>query len=292
MPQLSNARHIARNQPSNLTLVNTTKLELDFFLEQFPWVRSIAQQFHRHVPSCVSVEDLVNAGAIGLMAAMRSFDQGKHVPFRCYAKIRVLGEILDSLRAGDWATRDLRRKSRQLKVAQDQLSVKLSRSPTETELARKLGMTVRDFQILKRDLAGLEVRSLDSNPANDLRQESPGDRVAASEEDSPFNHYLRAEMHALIARAVADLPEMPRRVVTHYYFHHMTMKDVGKILGIGESRVSQIHALAIRSLRIRLQDIIESPSDEKPKKGYARTCSSRDEYSYRDLESGNHDQRI
>lgn len=197
--------------------------EREVLIEQLSWVRSIAQQIHQKLPRSVPLDDLVSAGTLGLIGAIRTFDAARQVEFRCYARIRVRGAILDSLRDSDWSPRILRRKARQLGRATHELSVGLGRCPSETELADKLAMTLGEFHTLKRDLACLEISSLDASP--DDVQAPLAERVVGHQEDNPFLQCLRDEMRNFLNSAIAGLPDSARDVLMHYYFDEMTMKE-------------------------------------------------------------------
>ncbi len=216
------------------------------------------------------MEDLVNAGVIGLLHAARNFDDTKHVEFGLYAKFRIRGAILDNLREMDWGPRRLRRQFRRLEEAHHHLSVSLGRLPTEAELAAELRMSLDDFQVLTRDLSGLAICSLDSTFTNRGEQEPLCDRLASCKADLPDDSCLRSEMRELLERVIAELPETARRVVMHYYFDDLTMKEVGRILGVGESRVSQIHTAAIGLLRVRLEEMNGLPVNAEPPPGSGR----------------------
>src|SRR5947207_4967250 len=128
--------------------------------EHLPLVRHIARRMHEKLPRHVSMEDLVNAGVVGLMDAFRKFDTGKHVQFGSYAKFRIRGAILDSLRELDWGSRDLRRQSRRIEEAHNKLQAALGRHPTEPELALELRITLPEMHRLLRDINALEISSL------------------------------------------------------------------------------------------------------------------------------------
>jgi RNA polymerase sigma factor FliA len=224
-------------------------------LEQLPQVRYLARRIHERLPRHVPLEDLVHAGVIGLIDALNKFDRSKHVQFGSYAKFRIRGAILDSLREMDWGPRELRRKARGVEEAQRKLSLELSRAPTEVEVAAELKLELREFQRLLTELDGLEVGSLHLESPWDGKDEDLCDYLPNAPEDTPFFRYMRSEMKELLARAVADLPEKEQQVLALYYFEELTMKEVGALLGIGESRVSQIHSLAVVRLRARMAEL-------------------------------------
>jgi RNA polymerase sigma factor FliA len=224
--------------------------------EQLPQVRYLARRIHERLPRGGPREDLVHAGVLGLMDALNKFDRSKHVQFGSYAKFRIRGAILDSLREMDWGPRELRRKARRVDEAHRKLSLELSRVPTENELAAELKMTLSEFQHLLGEIDSLEVGSLRVESPWDGKEEDLCDYLPSAPEDTPFFRCLRSEMKELLARVIAELPEKEQQVLTLYYFEELTMKEVGAVLGIGESRVSQIHSLAVVRLRSRLEEVM------------------------------------
>ncbi len=221
-------------------------------MDQLPQVRYIARRIHERLPRHVPFEDLVHAGVLGLIDALNKFDRSKQVQFSSYAKFRIRGAILDSLRELDWSPRELRRKGRLVDSTYAELSGKLGRAPNENEIAREMGLDLRDLQSLLAELDGLELGSLRVEYSRDQREEDLTDSVPSKPEETPFFQCLRAEMKHLLAQAISELPEKEQRVLALYYYEELTMKEVGAALGIGESRVSQIHSLAMVRLRARL----------------------------------------
>jgi RNA polymerase sigma factor for flagellar operon FliA len=201
----------------------------------------------------VPIEDLVHAGILGLLDAAEKFDCEKKVQFQSYAKFRIRGAILDSLRDLDWSPRDLRRKARSLEAVEMRLVTELGRPAEEQELASAMKMTLTDFHKMRRELEGLGISSLQEGLPSDG---FAGDReaVVESREENPLEAFLQEESRDLLARAIEQLPERERRVLSLYYFEELTMKEVGAVLGVGESRVSQIHSLALSHIRSRLQN--------------------------------------
>ena len=221
-------------------------------MEQLPQVRYIARRIHGRLPRHVPFEDLVHAGVVGLIDALNKFDRSKHVQFSSYAKFRIRGAILDSLRELDWSPRELRRKGRLVDQTYSQLSGKLGRAPSESELAQELGLELHELQTLLADLDGLDLGSLRVESQHDGKEEDLTDYIPGKPEETPFFSCLRAEMKELLEQAISELPEKERKVLALYYYEELTMKEVGAALGIGESRVSQIHSLAMVRLRGRL----------------------------------------
>ena len=222
---------------------------------QLPQVRYIARRIHERLPRHVPLEDLVHAGVVGLIDALHKYDRNKHVQFGSYAKFRIRGAILDSLREMDWSPRDLRRKARRLEEAHHKLRSELGRNPSEPELAAELGMDLRGLQLLLGEIDGLEVGSLRVRSPRDGKEEDLCEYLPDDPEETPLLLCLRSEMRQLLAHAIAELPEKERQVLALYYFEELTMKEVGGVLGVGESRVSQIHSMAVIRLRARLSEL-------------------------------------
>ncbi len=219
--------------------------------EHLPMVRFLALRIRERLPQQVEMEDLISAGMVGLMDAMQKFDPKKKVQFRTYAQFRVRGAMLDSLRALDWGPRDLRRKARAVEEAIRSLSATLGNAPTESEVAKKLGLDLQGYQQLLGDLSGLELSSLNETPADDGGVEALA-LLPTGPEDDPFLQCQSSEMRRLLAESIAVLPERERMVLTLYYYEELTMREVGATLGVVESRVSQMHSSAMARLRATL----------------------------------------
>lgn len=225
-------------------------------MEQLPQVKYIARRIHERLPQHVPLDDLVQAGVLGLMDALQKYDDRKNVQFKSYAKFRIRGAILDSLRELDWSPRDLRRKARSLEQANSKLGTELGRTATEHELAVELGMGLTEFQHLLTELGGLDVGSLQIESSDGGRDEDLCEFLPGDPEDNPFIQCLNSEMKEMLAKAIGRLPEKDQQVLSLYYTDELTMKEVGAVLGVGESRVSQIHSLALIRLRSSMQEMM------------------------------------
>lgn len=223
--------------------------------QQLPQVRYIARRIHDRLPRHLPLDDLVHAGVLGLIDALQKFDSNKHVQFGSYAKFRIRGAIFDSLREMDWSPRDLRRKGRRLEEAQNKLRCRLGRNATEAELAAELNMGLNELQVLLGEIDGLEISSLRMLSSRDGKEEDLCEYLPNDAEDTPLILCLRSEVKELLARAVERLSEKERQVIALYYYRELTMKEVGAVLGVGESRVSQIHSVAVVRLRARLGEM-------------------------------------
>ena len=220
-------------------------------LEHLPAVRYIARRIHERLPQHVELDDLVSAGAVGLIDAFSKFDHNKKVQFKSYAQFRIRGAILDSLRMLDWSPRELRRKGRAVEEAIRTLTQRLGRAPQEQEIAGEIGVGLEAYQQLLGELKGLEIGSLHVE-----RSEDSGDEelayIPGSPEEDPLFLCMKGEMRQRLAEAIDDLPEKERMVLTLYYYEELTMKEIGLTLGVVESRVSQIHSSAVVRLRAAL----------------------------------------
>jgi RNA polymerase sigma factor for flagellar operon FliA len=219
-------------------------------LENLVEVRYIARHIHKSLSSHVLFDDLFHAGILGLIDAVDKFDPQKNVGLKLYARFRIRGAILDSLRQLDWSPRNLRRQARKLERVNRELTGELGHSPSVSEIAPRLGLPIEDVQRLLGKLRGLRLESLHIRSEEGTGEEDLA--VAFRPEEDPFQMTLRREIRHLLEEALSELDERERRVLVLYYLEELTMKKTAKILGIGESRVSQIHAAALVHLRSRL----------------------------------------
>jgi RNA polymerase sigma factor FliA len=253
-------------RPTDLLTAEQEKL----MIEHLPIVRFIARRIHERLPQHVPIEDLYSAGVVGLLDAFSKFDPSKQVQFRSYAQFRIRGAILDNLRTLDWSPRELRRKGRAVEQAIQTLTAQFGRAPGDLEIAEQLHLDLSAYQQLLGELKGLEIGTLHSERSEDSGEEELV-YLPNRAEDDPLFRYLHAEMRERLIEAIGDLPERERLVMTLYYYEETTMKEIGLILGVVESRISQIHASAVLHLRARLADFAGrqdpaagSPSTRRP----------------------------
>jgi RNA polymerase sigma factor FliA len=235
---------------AKLTLVAPRKARTreQVLLETLPVVRYVAHRIYARLPQHVELEDLVSAGVVGLIDAYKKFDVGKDVLFRTYASVRIRGAILDSLRGLDWAPRELRRKARTMEETKQRLTQALGRSPEANEVAERMGITLAAYRDLQITVKGLEIGSLQEARSVDSAQDEIG-RLESDPEDDPLHRAMRSERAAHLSAAVAKLPEREQRVLQMYYVEEMTLREISLVLGVVESRVSQIRTVAIQRLR-------------------------------------------
>jgi RNA polymerase sigma factor for flagellar operon FliA len=220
-------------------------------LEHLPLVKAIAVRVHENLPVHVDLDDLVHAGVLGLFDAASKFNPEKQVAFSSYAKHRIKGAILDSLRQLDWASRDLRRRHKQVEAATRELAATLQRTPTESEIAQKLGVDVERWRQMMVDLRSVGLISASTRTAE--HDDLPAPDFPSKPETQPDNMCSREQMRSVLGVAMKTLPERYQKVVFLYYTNEMTMKEIGGILGINESRVSQIHKSALEKMQVVLQ---------------------------------------
>ncbi len=246
-------------------------------VEQLPQVKYIAKRIHDRLPPHVLLEDLIHAGILGLIEAVQRFDPARHVDLKSYAKYRIHGAILDSLRDLDWSPRPLRRKARRIEEAHQKLSARLGYSPSECQLAEELGMSLDKFQHLLGELRGLDLRSLQSETTEDGYDRGVSALGLSTPAEDPFLLCLRSEMTGLLAEAIGELPERECQLLALYYYEELTMREVVAVLGIGEARVSQLHSAAVIRLRARMGELLNA-------RGIARAPMERT----RELAGGKH----
>jgi RNA polymerase sigma factor for flagellar operon FliA len=227
-------------------------------VEHLPEVNYIARRIHDRLPAQIPLEDLVHAGVLGLIDAVDKFDSSRDVQLKSYAKFRIRGAILDSLRATDWSPRRLRKQARSVEEAFRNLSAELGHSPSEVELAARVGMSLIDFQRLLGELHGLNLGSLQPDDNEEFGETADSTYQPNGAEENPFFQCLQSELKSFLAEAMKSLEEKERQVMALYYLEELNMKEVGAVLGIGESRVSQLHSLALVRLRARLQELMQS----------------------------------
>ena len=226
--------------------------------EHLPEVQYIARRIHDRLPVQIPLEDLIHAGVLGLIDAVDKFDRTRDVQLKSYAKFRIRGAILDSLRASDWSPRRLRKQARLLEETSRTLSSELCRAPSEAEIAARLGMDLLPFQQLLAELHGLDMGSLQAENGEESDQTAECTYQPNGRDQNPFFQCLQSELKSFLAQALESLEEKERQVMALYYLEELTMKEVGAVLGIGESRVSQLHSLGLVRLRARLQQLLHS----------------------------------
>jgi RNA polymerase sigma factor FliA len=218
--------------------------------EHLSLVTAIAANVQRSLPVHVELDDLIHAGVMGLVDAASKYRDDKEVAFSTYAKYRIRGAILDSLRQLDWASRDLRKRYKQMETVTRDLATKLERTPTPNEIASAMGLSSRRWQSLMVDFRALGMAGCQQRAAE--REEQSAPETPCRPGLAPDNVFARSEMREKLSSAMQILPERYRKVVQLYYERDMTMKEIGGVLGVNESRVSQIHKAALERMQAAL----------------------------------------
>ncbi len=237
----------------------------DMITRELPNVYYVAARIRERLPQHVDMEDLVQAGVIGLIEAYRTYDAKKNAGFSTFAKFRVRGAILDSLRELDWGSRSLRKKGRQIAASITSLGARLGRQPMQEEIAADLKMSLRELQDTLTELDGLSMvgqqaeSSDDPGSSYDLIESAP-----SRGGDNPFEIYLKGENRAKLAEAVSDLTEREQLILQLYYYEELTMKEVAEIVGLAISRISQIHTGALLKLRTAMANTRVAPATSVP----------------------------
>ncbi len=220
-------------------------------------VKYMAHRLAARLPEHVTVDDLISAGMIGFIDALDKFDPSKQVRFKTYMEIRVKGAMLDELRAMDPVSRTTRQKAQVLAEAFSELEKSLNRPPTDEEMAEKMGITLEEFHDMLSSTKTINILPLEYADFEYCEKEASCEPafVAVTNSSDPFELLQKKELVNELAKAIAKLPEKEKLVVSLYYYEQLTMKEIGKVLDVSESRVSQIHSKAMLSLRNALEKL-------------------------------------
>ncbi len=226
-------------------------------LDHLPQIKYIAQRISTKLPSHVELNDLVSAGVLGLLDAIEKFDPGRGVKFKTYAELRIKGAILDSLRNLDWAPRSLRKKSKDLERVYKELEQRLSRPATDKEVCDAMNISLDEFYELIDQIKGLNLGSFHelASHEDDKNSEPLVKYIPDAPQMDPFNLFQKSEIRKILSFAIDALPKKERLVVSLYYYDELTMKEIGKVLGVNESRVSQLHTKAMLRMRTKLRKV-------------------------------------
>jgi len=230
--------------------------------EYSPMIKYVANRIALRLPPHIEVDDLISVGAIGLMDAIEKYDPSRGAKFKTYAEFRVRGSILDELRSLDWVPRSVRQKASNLDAVVSKLQSRLGRLPEDEEIAKEMGVTLEEFFDTLNETRNMPLLSLeDLGIARDSGdKQSLLDTLEGKGDVDPQTQMRLTELKNLIAAAIDSLPEKERLMVSLYYYEELTMKEIGEVLGITESRISQIHSKAVYRLRTKLKSLIGEES--------------------------------
>jgi RNA polymerase sigma factor FliA len=235
-----------RAQSAECLLVTPTERE-SLILEHMPQVHLLARRIHRRLPESVSLDDLVSAGVVGLIAAIDRYEPTLRLKLKTYAEYRIRGAILDSLRGLDWASRRARVRSKRIDILTAGLEQKLQRAPTEEEVAAELGVSVSEYRAWMADKQSLTLASLEEGSKGEA-----GNLVRAlpdSAERSPARALESKKLRQLLVEGIAALPAPERRILELYYLREVSLREIARQSNMAESRVSQLKTAATARLR-------------------------------------------
>jgi RNA polymerase sigma factor for flagellar operon FliA len=230
----------------------------DYFIKQYaPLVKYVAGKIAIGMPQNVEFDDLVGFGVFGLFDAIEKFDPDKHVKFKTYAVTRIRGAIFDELRAIDWVPRSIRQKTREVEETVRLLEAQLGRVATDDEIAKAMNVSVLEFQDLILKISSTSILSLNDvwNSGDESDKITIVDSIESPASLNPDTIVEKEEVKRVIIEAINELPEKEKKVLVLYYYEDLTLKEIGEVLGVTESRVSQLHTKAIMRLRTKLTSL-------------------------------------
>jgi RNA polymerase sigma factor for flagellar operon FliA len=238
--------------------LNVDRLLRDqLILDYAPLIRFIAQKISSRLPSNVDIDDLISAGVIGLMDAIEKYDPSRDNKFKTYAEFRVRGAILDELRSQDWVPRSVRDKAKKIERTYTELEQRLGRSATDTEISDALELSLDEYYAMISKVKAVTLLSAE-DVLSPIRQERKGilDELEAGNSKNPFLQLKNKNVQQVIKDHIKELPEKQKLVLSLYYYEDLNLKEIGRILDVTESRVSQLHTQAVEKLRHKLKHIL------------------------------------
>ncbi|MDZ4785060.1 MAG: FliA/WhiG family RNA polymerase sigma factor [bacterium] len=221
-----------------------------------PLVKKVVHRLAGRLPSEVDIKEMINSGIIGLVDALEKYDPKHETNFSTYAQFRIRGAILDSFRSQDWAPRSLRHKSHKLEQAYLKLEQKLGHAATDEEVAKELGVPMEELQRLLGEVSGVVMMSFEELGFGHGEERFQADEVMSTGAPDPLTDLLSGEKVGIVARALDRLPEKERLVISLYFYEELNLKEIGEILGVTESRASQIRSRALIRLKNYLKKVV------------------------------------
>jgi RNA polymerase sigma factor for flagellar operon FliA len=223
--------------------------------EHMPLVKRLAHQMKAKLPPSVEVDDLIQAGMIGLLDAINRYEENHGAQFETYAVLRIRGAMLDELRSNDWMPRSTRQNMRKVEAAMNALQQQLGRPPSESEVAKSLKLSLGDYQDMLGDSGGHQLLYYEDFHSGDDGEGSDSflDRYAVDDED-PLRALLDTDFRQAVIDAIDALPPREKMLMSLYYEEELNLKEIGAVMGVSESRVSQLHTQAVARLRANLKE--------------------------------------
>jgi len=242
-----------KDEPRRLSQEEKDKL----ITEYAPLIKFIAQKIAVRLPSNIELDDLISAGVIGLMDAIDKWDPTRDNKFKTYAEFRVRGAILDELRAQDWVPRSIRDKAKLLDKTVQSLEAELGRTATEEEVSKAMSITIDEFHDLLNQVRPVSLLSIDEAQSfSNVDKKSILNILEGTKLNNPFVQLNIKVVKDVVTQAIEELPERQRLVLSLYYYEDLNLKEIGKVLRVTESRVSQLHAQAVSRLRNKLTQVL------------------------------------
>jgi RNA polymerase sigma factor for flagellar operon FliA len=233
----------------------------EHFVNQYaPLVKYVAGKIAIGMPQNVDFDDLVGYGVFGLLDAIEKFDPDKDIKFKTYAVTRIRGAIFDELRSIDWVPRSVRQKAKELERIIGRLETRLGRSASDDEIARELGINIKELHSLILKISGSSILSLSDvwYVGDESDKVSVMESIESPKSLNPDIIVEREEIKNIIVQAISELPDKEKKVLILYYYEDLTLKEIGEVLQVTESRISQLHTKAILRLRSKLMNIKKS----------------------------------
>ena len=239
---------------SEIGSFNGDPANYDELMTQYaPLVKRIAFHMMGRLPSNVQLDDMVQAGMIGLFEALKGYDMSRGASFETYARIRIRGAMLDEVRRGDWTPRSVYRKSRQLSEAIREVEEREGRDAKDSEIAELLNMDMQEYCSLVKDAAGCQLLSYEDMVSTGGNKEE----ASATKIQGPYQELHEEDFKRGLVDKIANLPERERMVMALYYDEEFNLREIGEILGVSEGRVCQIHGQALARLRARMSEWVD-----------------------------------
>jgi RNA polymerase sigma factor for flagellar operon FliA len=234
-----------------------SKLRDQLIMDYAPLIRFVAQRIASRLPSNIDIDDLISAGVIGLMDAIEKYDPSRDNKFKTYAEFRIRGAILDELRSQDWVPRSVRDKAKRIERTYAELEQKLGRVVTDVELSDALGVDLEEYHDMVSKVKAVTMLSVDDLTAPyQQERKSLLDCLESSGTKNPFAQLKSKSVRKILMDHIDDLPEKQKLVLSLYYYEDLNLKEIGKILEVTESRVSQLHTQAVDRLRTKLKSVL------------------------------------
>lgn len=238
------------------------KIKDEIIIEYAPLIKYIAQKIAARLPSNIELDDLISCGVIGLMDAIQKFDPSRDNKFKTYAEFRIRGAILDELRAQDWVPRSIREKAKLVERTYSKLESSLGRPATDEEMCKELEVSQDEFHDLLNKAKSVSLLNIDDSASfNRGDKKLIAGLMENNRQANPFNAVAYKNAKEKIKDGIKSLPEKQRLVLSLYYYEDLNLKEIGQVLDVTESRVSQLHTQAILKLKSKLKNLFDSSED-------------------------------